>query len=450
MKPSNYNFYFEVDGTTTLGYNSLTTALVKFTPDEFGALQEYSAKPRDGYFAECGLGTFQEDLEKVGLLVPDDREELQQLEFIHKALREQGQRTLGLTIVPTLDCNFRCNYCFSYAQRERMTPSVQEALLRFIEKRLPQGGSVSVAWFGGEPTLCLGLIETLSARIRDICAQRSADYLPGDIITNGFLLTKKAAQRLKDAGVAKGQVTLDGDRATHDGRRPLKNGMGTFARILDNVAEARETLDLQIRINVDRSNAGTAAFALDALLRRGLQGMPVYFGQVKPFTEACAGIASYCLSDREFSKINLSLSRRAIARGFPSLRYPQTELGGVCGAEHANSYLVAPDGLLFKCWAQASLGPEHSIGSVFEDEVTPEQERNLKQFTDWDPLHEDGCRACDVLPLCMGGCRYLRLNGSSGANCSPWRDSLLDTLALRYKTEQLFKYAQQTIPQRAE
>ncbi len=49
MKPPKYNFYFEVDGTTTLGYNSLTPALAKFTPEEFAVLQEYTARPRGGY-----------------------------------------------------------------------------------------------------------------------------------------------------------------------------------------------------------------------------------------------------------------------------------------------------------------------------------------------------------------------------------------------------------------
>ena len=44
-----------------------------------------------------------------------------------------------------------------------------------------------------------------------------------------------------------------------------------------------------------------------------------------------------------------------------------------------------------------------------------------------------------MLPICMGGCPYQRLNGSPGANCAPWRHFLLDTLALRYKLGHLTK-----------
>jgi uncharacterized protein len=439
MKPSRYNFFFQVDDQAILGYNSLTTALAELSAQEFATLQEFCAAPRDDFFDACTLGSFRDDLVKDGFLVPDDHEELEQIGAIHTAFKVQRQRTIGLTIVPTLDCNFRCVYCFSYARPERMSARVQEALLRFVEARLAGAGSLSVAWYGGEPTLCLDVIEALTARLRDACERYGAQYLPADIVTNGFLLTEKVAQRLKAAGITQAQVTLDGDRDTHNRRRPLQGGVGTFDRILDNVAAIRDILDIQIRINVDRSNASTATAALDALVEHGLQSIPAYFGHVKPYTGACAGMASDCLSDHEFGELNLALTRQAITRGFTSLRCPQLQLGGVCGADHGLGYLIAPDGLLFKCWAQASLGPEHSIGNIFDDQVTPTQEENLRHYLDWDPLANATCRECRVLPICMGGCPYLRVNGSPGANCTPWRDFLLDTLALRYKVGRLMK-----------
>jgi len=266
-----------------------------------------------------------------------------------------------------------------------------------------------VTWYGGEPTLCLGLIETLSAQLRGLCERQGVEFLPASIVTNGYLLTEKVAQRLKAAGVKEAQVTMDGDRETHDRRRPLQGGGGTFDRILENVAATRSILDIQIRINLDRSNADTAVAALDALVEHGLQGMPTYYGHVQPFTEACADIASDCFTDREFGELSLALTRQAIARGFTSMRYPRLQVGGVCGADHELGYLVAPDGLLFKCWAQASLGPEHSVGSIVDGEATPGQEENLQRFLDWDPLADRVCRECRVLPICTGA------TGSSGA-----------------------------------
>ena len=433
MKPSRYNFFFQVDDQIILAYNSLTTALAELAAPEFAALQEFCSEPREDFFEANELGSFRGELVKDGFLIPDDQDELEQARTIHTALKQQRQRGIGLTIVPTLDCNFRCTYCFSYARRERMSAQVQQALMRFVDGKLAHADSLSVAWYGGEPTLCLDLIESLSAQLRSLCERHGAQYQASDIVTNGYLLTEKVAQRLKEAGITQAQVTLDGDRETHDQRRPLQGGHGTFDRILDNVAATRSILDIQIRINIDRSNAGTAVAALDALVEHGLQGLPAYFGHVQPFTEACSGIASACLSDQEFGELNLALTRQAIARGFSSLHYPHLQLGGVCGADYGNSYLVAPDGLLFKCWAQASLGVEQAIGNIFDDQVTPLQRQNLVRYLDWDPMQDGTCQDCRVLPICMGGCPYMRVHGAPGSNCAPWRHFLLDTLALRYK-----------------
>ena len=443
MKPSRYNFFFRVDDRAILGYNSLTTALAELSAQEFAALQAFCDEPGDDLLDACGPG-FRDDLVKDGFLVLNDCDELEQIGTLHDALKTQRQRSIGLTIVPTLDCNFRCTYCFSYARPERMSARIQEALVQFVEAKLPADGSLSVTWYGGEPTLCLDVIEALSAQLRDVCEHHGTQYLPASIITNGFLLTEKVVQRLVDAGITHAQVTLDGDRDTHNQRRPLQGGVGTFDRILENVAAVRNILEISIRINVDRSNASTAVAALDALIEHGLQGMPAYFGHVKPYTEACAGMASDCLSDDEFGELNLSLTRQAIARGFTSLYYPQLQLGGVCGAEHDLSYLIAPDGLLFKCWAQASLGSEHAIGNILDARIVPRQEENLRRFVGWSPLADGRCKECRVLPICMGGCPYQRLNGSAGSNCAPWRHFLLDTLALHYKMGRLMR--EQTEP----
>jgi len=298
----------------------------------------------------------------LGFLIPAEQEELENLRGFHNQLKDQ-KGDIGLTIVPTLNGNFRCSYCFSFTRPEKMSMEVQDALIQFVEKRLKADQGLAITWYGGEPTLCLDIIENLSSRLNHLCDQRQAKLYPANIVTNGYLLTENIAERLKKTGIQSAQVTLDGDRETHNQRRPLVNGSGTFDRILDNIAAARKILAIQIRINIDRTNTSKA---VDTLLANGLQGTPVYFGHVQNYTEACASISSECLSDKEFGEINLALTRQALARGFPSLSTPQLQLGGVCGAERERSYLIAPDGLLFKCWSQASLGIKDSIGNIFQ------------------------------------------------------------------------------------
>jgi uncharacterized protein len=221
----------------------------------------------------------------------------------------------------------------------------------------------------------------------------------------------------------------------------LRGEGGTFDHILDNLVAIGDRLKVKVRINLDRNNASTAVGALDALAERGLQGLPVYFGHVKAYSEVCAGIISACFSDLEFSQLDLNLTRQAIARGFASFRYPQPELSGVCGADQRQCYVVAPDGLLFKCWAQASQGAEQSVGSLpgreLDESIRRIQQDNLSRFLAWDPLADENCRECRVLPICMGGCPYLKLNEIAGAGCSTWKYVLLETLGLRFKLDQM-------------
>lgn len=433
MKPSKYNYFFQINGQTILAYNSLTTALVELSAEEFGYLQDFFEDPQGDFFETRELDQFKDQLIEMGIIIPDDHDELEQIRAMRLALKQQD-RYLGLTIVPTLNCNFRCGYCFSYSRKARMSPEVWQALLRFTEEKVREAESLSVSWFGGEPTLCVDIIEDLSAKLFALCEKYDVPMNPGSIITNGYLLTEHVAKRLKKAGISRAQITLDGDRKTHDRRRPLQGGRGTFDRILDNVARTYNILDIQIRINIDRSNVDTALGALEALEARGLQGkVGTYFGHVKPFTEACADVAAACLSNKEFSELGLALTKEALSRGFTSFPYPRLQLDGVCGADKRLSYVVAPDGLLFKCWAEASLGAAWSVGTLFKGEPTPEQEENLRRFLEWDPMAYEQCRECRLLPICMGGCPYLGIHSPTKADCSTWRYTLLETLAIRYK-----------------
>lgn len=433
MKPSKFNYFFQVDDQAILGYNSLTTALVRLSSEEFGQIQEFCTDPRDDFFETRALGPFQEQLQKVGLLIPDDLDEVEWIRGIRSAAKAQDRR-VGLIILPTLNCNFRCTYCFSYLQRLRMSAEVQQALLRFVEEKLAEATSLSVTWFGGEPTLGVDIIEALSAKLAGLCQQYEVPQQPGSIVTNGYLLSERMARRLKQAGISSAQITLDGDREVHNQRRPLLGGHGTFDRILDNVSHICDLLDIQIRINVDRSNADAALGALDALAACSLQGkVSVYFGHVRPFTEVCADVAGVCLSDQEFSELELALTKEALSRGFTYFPYPHLQLDGVCGADKRFGYVIAPDGLLFKCWAEASLGSAWSVGSLLTGECTPQQKENLGQYLAWDPLAGGPCPECRLLPICMGGCPYLRLRQGVEAGCNTWRYKLLQTLAIRYK-----------------
>nr|MCR5122425.1 hypothetical protein [Ruminococcus sp.] len=58
------------------------------------------------------------------------------------------EKKLRLTLHVTSLCNFACPYCFQNRRSGNMPKEVKEQILRYAEKRLSEGGSISSASAG--------------------------------------------------------------------------------------------------------------------------------------------------------------------------------------------------------------------------------------------------------------------------------------------------------------
>ena len=129
-------------------------------------------------------------------------------------LRDQLQRPLrDLRISVTDRCNFRCNYCMPKEVFDsQYTYLPHSDLLSFEEitrvaRVFVQLGVRKLRLTGGEPLLR----KNLEILIEQLAALRTPDGQPLDLTltTNGSLLKRKA-QTLKDAGLRRVTVSLDG------------------------------------------------------------------------------------------------------------------------------------------------------------------------------------------------------------------------------------------------
>jgi len=88
-----------------------------------------------------------------------DEEEIEKLE-IEKIKNNNGY--LSFIILPTDDCNFRCQYCYEDHEKRRMSISYLDLIARFVDKNIEKYKGLKVEWFGGEPLLELESIYYLS------------------------------------------------------------------------------------------------------------------------------------------------------------------------------------------------------------------------------------------------------------------------------------------------
>lgn len=432
MKRSQYTFLFEIEDGKALLFSAANGALAELDQSSHHKVRHFLSCPQPPRATDDR--SLWDSLVENGFLVEESIDELSRLERTSQVDRAAGH-CLSLTIAPTLACNFACDYCFERHSGVRMDEQTELALLNFTNRELTGKDSLLITWFGGEPTLCLATIERLHTGFARLAERHNVTIDPASIITNGFLLDRSTALRLRNLGITTAQITLDGPRETHDRRRKLRNGRGTYDRLLDNIAQSCDILDIVVRINVDKTNIDTAVEVVQELRDRSLDSrVNLHFAQVTASGAACGSVRDRCFTDHEFSHRLVQLYQQLFARGIQVVDYPEVFAGGHCGAVSDGSFVVSPTGHLFRCWEELSLDPAASTGDIFSNRRSAQQQANAERYRRWDPFTLSDCRQCDILPLCMGGCPLHGMcNGQSNKGaCSPYKHNLKDMLVLRY------------------
>ena len=331
-----------------------------------------------------------------------------------------ADESVGLTICPTMGCNFDCPYCFENHKSGKMTRQTQEDVVGLAERMLDAAGkkTLHVTWFGGEPLLAPDVIEGLSGRLIALCDARGAEYR-ASIVTNGYLLTQELADMLGGCRVEAAQITLDGLGAAHDRTRHLAGGGPTFERIADNLRRLKLPFRVSVRHNIHADNRGeikvlrafVEQLAEESGNRIGYYPAPVSGNDASD--DRGGGVDLLCASDASEIGIAREAWRFTAGRGQFCLAHRLLGLG------------IDEKGNLHKCWEDVDK-PEHSFGTAArwdpKDPIaTAERPDNLTCYLNTTlPNGDEECRECIWLPTCVGGCPNKRLYYRR--QCLPFRD----------------------------
>ncbi len=433
LKVSRYVTRVELeDVDTLLVYGGLAGRLVEATGDTRAAVEALLADPNGPSIDDDG--TVRTTLRDQGILIPESWDELAILEQRRALGHDPLAGGMSLTICPTVNCNYRCTYCYQRHVGRLMSDAVQDRLVAFVSEQTPPVSSLWITWFGGEPLMGLSVIERLTPILRALVPD---DAYGAHIITNGSLVTPEVSTRLIDLGIESAQITLDGPREVHDVRRPAAGGQPTFDRILTNMAGADRRLRFSVRVNTDRRNAERVSELFDQLDAAGLRGRAqVYFAPVTPYTQVCADTAGHCLAGSDWSKLNASLRLEAVQRGYGALALPQSKTG-VCIADDPRGWVVTPEGLFYKCWNDVT-EPSKAVYDVVRGERTAAMQAELDRWQNWSPFALSECRECRTLPQCHSGCAHLAMQQPGAlthGDCSELKWNLPETLATYYLAE---------------
>lgn len=339
---------------------------------------------------------------------------------------------LGLTIGPTMDCNMCCPYCYENKSPIYMSKETMDQLVQFVTAyfdRYKETSRFSVTWYGGEPLMHLNAIRELSRRFIELCEARNIRY-NASIITNGALLNADTAKLLSsECKVSYAQITIDGIGEYHNRKRILKNGGDSYGIIMKNIDDSKEYLKIHVRVNVDKKNAGQ----LDAMIKEFYvehqwgNNPELYFAPVEDYSDSC-NLSGTCFQRKEFAELNTALIKSHYAINKETVRSLLYPIGKKvhCSAEMCNSYVVDPEGYLYKCWLDIG-NKKVSCGHISKPFLVTEE------YAKW-VLSEipQKCKECVYLPICQGGCGNDRIRKGE-PRCPHTIYNLKDKLLLAYE-----------------
>jgi uncharacterized protein len=383
--------------------------------------------------------TAQQVLTDEGILVRESAEDDGRLRGFLEAAAEGMPGTMYVTLMPTLACNLACNYCFQkdHPAFTKMKERIESATVEWILRKVDAAASrrLLVHYFGGEPlTRKDYLLRTAEIFSTSMLARGAA--FEWEMTTSGIGLTVEFVRAMLAHGPGSIKITLDGDKETHDAARVYRNGKGTFDEIFANtVAVAKGCRELKLRIggNFRPEQVESYERLLDRLEEAGLGGL-IDTIRFKPVIDTgpsecgtCTSCATGSTETATLGQLRESIEQRGIARVAGTGKPPSSP----CELHWKNSYVIDPEGRVYKCPAVAGR-PEMAVGTVgqFEERIAP-----LVELRPWEQ-----CGPCPFMPVCVGGClggKYLQTGRRDEVFCRKpfFEDAFRSDVVNRYLAE---------------
>lgn len=384
--------------------------------------------------SECEIAP----LLREGFCVEEDIEELSVIKNKIAGMHD-SENSLVFIMMPTLQCNFNCIYCYEKHEPGFMSDEILSCLYQSIVTYDKEYGLkyLSIVWFGGEPTLFSGKIVEFNKKVRAYCSKNDIVFESG-MTTNGFLLNRETSTKFLQQGITNYQITIDGGKETHNTYRATKAGSPTWETIVSNLEIMKSydiDFDVMIRVNYNFDVLMTVDELFDTIKTRlDDPRFSVLFHSI-----GCWGGSNDGLVDTIPLGYQSYIIRQLVDRCLEyGIRCANLRVGGfaseVCYAGKTNNYVVYKDGSLGKCtmYTTADQNEKNAVGSIRTGRLVIHSDK-IRQWVESEQrqLDESGCYDCFFYPCCLGNsCSKARMQVAYPV-CSPTKEVLDDLITLQ-------------------
>lgn len=366
MKTSKYTFLFDVNGKEFYTYNTLSNALVEIDEESYALLRQ----------KENGTALSEADFDKElwdalcanNILTDSDEDDYLKYKAYITRLRSQ-RGSMHLTLAPTMDCCFRCHYCFEkYKEKNYMTPEVMDQIIKYVTS-FPDLKDIHITWFGGEPLMAVPQMEAFY----DKFSAAWKNPVVSNIITTGYHINEEAIRVMKKVGITQAQITLDGMKETHNKVKHLPSGEDVFEKVIGNIEllnDLAPEINIVIRVNLTHENAHEYAQLCQLYFERfkGRENMGIapafVLDRGASSCDTCE-VQSTLFNHKDRSDFILDLAKHGFDS--PYIRYPE-RFFNECAIRNDMAIAFDPEGYGYKCWEVIG-NKEYAIGKLNEEGI---------------------------------------------------------------------------------
>ncbi|MDB8998101.1 radical SAM protein [Parabacteroides distasonis] len=415
MKESNYNIYVPVQDKV-ICFNTLNNIFTIITEADYRVLRSDILNLRDN---------LRKRLEDNKFIIADYCDEYEQIEARYQ--NKVNSSVYDLTILPTLDCNLRCWYCFeTHVMGSRLSTVTQDNILKFTQNILnsEEITALSVTLFGGEPLLYFKEeLYPLLKRIRDY-AITVGKLVNFSFITNGVCIDESFIPMLRDLN-AGFQISIDGYREKHN---TVKKGSGV-EQSYDIVMKVIHLLHnsynpyINLRINYDNQTLLHIEEVIKDIVDIDRSHIRIHLERV---WQTRGGN-----HDGELLKKAITLF---LINGFRVSYLNLNRDGDSCKASEKNQAVISYNGIVYKCSGR-DFTKDLEEGVLSDEGCINWNIDKLNKRLSLKTFDNERCIKCKMLPLCWGPCCQKILEGRDSRSACQ-----LDSMEISLSDYVLFEF----------
>lgn len=454
---SRYTHIFDLDNAVAL-YHSLRMKPIYLNKETYKNLQTWLASSFCDDYSDAPDNIKLEVLElaKFKILNLSEEEDKKILSFVKNKIPKPAISVCYMIISD--QCNLACKYCFlgnndssireSFTLKNMSKETADKAIDFYINQLKKSGldfekNNPILIFYGGEPLVNYEVLEYIAECLNNMRdKEKCIKNLEMSVISNGLLLNKERALKLKELGIAIA-ISVDGFTEKANNMRVDLLGNNVFSKVLKTLEMCKE-IGVNISLSVTLTEE-TVKSTKDILNLINLYGIKAFGFNIMMSTENFIVPQEYnekaaqFIIDEFIELRKIGVYEDRIMRKLKSFTQSKIYFSD-CAATSGGQIVIAPNGQVGICHGCLH-DKKYFVSNVNDPKFDAAKNKIFIEWSQLTPINKEECLDCPALGICGGGCpiNAMNLNQNNTINSLDERFCIHSKKTLNFLINDLYK-----------